>query len=92
MRFRKIDYHHEQELRIIYQYHHWEKIMRHTLGEYPKLYLQSDFYPDIKEIILGSKFENRADKMPHLQEQIERMCGKTGGDMPRVTLSAIEYR
>lgn len=90
--FKNADYHHEQELRIIYQYHHWEKIMRHTPGEYPKLYLQSDFYPDIKEIILGPKFENRADKMPYLQEQIERMCGKTGGDMPRVTLSAIEYR
>lgn len=90
--FKNADYHHEQELRIIYQYHHWEKIMRHTPDEYPKLYLQSDFYPDIKEIILGPKFENRADKMPYLQEQIERMCGKTGGDMPRVTLSAIEYR
>lgn len=90
--FKNADYHHEQELRLIYQYHHWEKEMMHTAGDFPKLYIQSDFYPDIKEIILGPKFENRADKMPYLQEQIERMCEKTGGNIPKITLSSIEYR
>lgn len=90
--FKNADYHHEQELRIIYQYPHWEKEMKHTPGDCPKLYIQPNFHPDIKEIILGPKFENRADKMPYLQEQVERMCGQTQGNMPRITLSAIEYR
>lgn len=90
--FKNADYHHEQELRIIYQYHHWERKMMHTAGEYPKLYIQPEFHPDILEIILGPKFENRADKMPYLQEQVERMCEKTGGIMSRITLSSIEYR
>ena len=90
--FKDADYHHEREMRIVYQYHKYDKEMRHTPGEYPKLFIRPDFYPNIKEIILGPKFEDRADKMPYIQEQIQKLCEKNGMPEPLITLSSIEYR
>ncbi len=90
--FKDADYNHEQELRIVYQFHKHDEQFQHTEGDYPKLYIRPEFYPKIKEIILGPKFEGRAEKMPYLQEQLEKMCEEIGIAMPVCSMSAIEYR
>lgn len=90
--FKDADYQHEQELRILYSYGWASDDFRHTPGEFPKLYLQPDFYIWIKELILGPKVENIAEKMPYLQEQIEKMCDEVGVLMPEITVSEIQYR
>ena len=43
-------------------------------------------------MILGPKVENIAEKMPYLQEQIEKMCDEVGVLMPEITVSEIQYR
>ncbi len=90
--FKDADYHHEREIRIFYQYLKANDDFCHTPGDCPKLYIMPRFYPDIEEIILGPKFEGRAERMPYLQEQLEKMCRYTGGRMPWLTTSGIEYR
>ena len=90
--FKDADYQHEQELRILYSYGRASDDFRHTPGEFPKLYLLPDFYIQMKELILGPKVENIAEKMPYLQEQIEKMCDEIGLLMPEITVSEIQYR
>ena len=36
--------------------------------------MATEFYAELKEVILGPKFMNRSDVMPYLQEQIDLMC------------------
>lgn len=90
--FKDADYQHEQELRILYSYGEASDEFRHTPGEFPKLYLLPDFYIWMKELILGPKVENIAEKMPYLQEQIEKMCDEIGVLAPEITVSEIQYR
>lgn len=90
--FKDADYNHEQELRIIYSFSKRDDTFRFTSQEIPRVFIQPEFYPNIKEIILGPKDENRSAKMPFLQVRIEEMCEKTGRDMPALSMSAIEYR
>ncbi len=90
--FKDADYHHEQEVRLYYHFYGHQPIFRYTPGEYPLLYIQKDFYPLIREVILGPKFEDRFRKMPYLQEQMEMLSEKIGMEMPMITVSDIEYR
>lgn len=90
--FKNADYQHEQEMRILYSYDEISDEFQHTDGDFPKLYLRPDFEIQMKEIILGPKVENIAEKMPYLQEQIFKMCELTQTDIPELTVSEIEYR
>lgn len=90
--FKDADYRHEQEVRILYRFHEADDAFFHTPGEYPLLYVHPEFSVDIREIILGPKFEKLSERMPYLTEQVEKMCRVTGGSMPKITISSIEYR
>lgn len=76
----------------MYTYDEVSEVFIYTKGEFPKLYISQDFYIEMKEIILGPKVENIAEKMPYLQEQIAKMCEKTQTQMPEITVSGIEYK
>lgn len=90
--FKDSDYSYEQELRIFYNYHDSSRGFWHTAGEYPLLFVQPDFPVKIKEIIVGPKFKNIAERMPYIQEQLEEMCRITGMDFPDITASNIDYK
>lgn len=90
--FKSSDYQYENEMRIVYTYPHRDDVFKHTNEDYPKLYIQTNQSINIKEIILGPKFNDIAGKMPYLQEQIERMCETTGRPIPRLSLSSIDYK
>jgi hypothetical protein len=90
--FKDANYKQEQESRILYYFSEYAEAMKHTPGEYPKLYLQTDFTIRIREIILGPKVGQISEMLPYLQEQLEKLCKKTGDDMPDITLSEIDYR
>lgn len=90
--FKDNSYYYEQECRILYEFTECQNSIRHTDGEYPLLFVQTDFPVQLKEIILGPKFENLSKKIPYIQEQIEEMCQRTGMRMPEITISDIDYR
>ena len=90
--FKDSSYYYEQECRILYEFTECQNNMRHTDGEYPLLFVQTDFPVQLKEIILGPKFESLSRKIPYIQEQIEEMCQRTGLRMPEITISDIDYR
>lgn len=56
------------------------------------LFISPDFPVHMKEIITGPKFQDLAKRMPYLKEQLEILCRARGMDMPRLTMSAIEYK
>ena len=45
-----------------------------------------------KQIHLGPKVTDIANRIPYLQEQIELMCEQTGTLIPKITISNIDYR
>lgn len=90
--FKDNSYYYEQECRFLYEFSEYQNIIRHTNGEYPLLFVQTDFPVQLKEIILGPKFENISRKIPYIQEQVEEMCRHTGVNMPEITISDIDYR
>lgn len=65
---------------------------QHTNGEYPLLFVQSNFPVVIREIVIGPKFPYRARRMPYIQEQIEYMCEINDSPCPKLTLFNIEYK
>ena len=89
--FKDSSYAYEKEVRICYQYPGVDEAFRHTSGEFCKLYVATDFPVAIKEVILGSKFLNRSEVMPYLQEQIDRMSEMCKMQVTQITLSDIEY-
>ena len=90
--FKDNSYSYEQEYRIMYPFDQHNKKMRHTHGSPPKLFVLPPGPIQIKEIILGPKFENAAIVMPYLREQLEKMAEKTSTEIPKVTFSNIEFR
>jgi len=90
--FKDNSYSYEQEVRILYLFSKPNKNFKHTDNEIPKLFIIPDFYLQIKEIILGPKVSDIADRIPYLQEQIELMCEKTRTSIPKITISNIDYR
>ena len=76
----------------MYEYVEPQGDILHTDGKYPLLFVQPEFPIQLKEIILGPKFENISRKIPYIQEQVAEMCRCTGMKMPEITISDIEYR
>jgi hypothetical protein len=90
--FKDNSYSYEQEVRILNIFPRPNKDFKHTDNEIPKLFILPDFYLQIKEIILGPKVTDIANRIPYLQEQIELMCEQTGTLIPKITISNIDYR
>lgn len=90
--FKESSYSYEEEIRFLYIYKKIEKEFKHTDQSVPKLFIIPEFPICIKEVILGPKVINIAEKIPYLQEQIELMCEKTGMENPKITVSDIEFR
>lgn len=92
--FKDSSYSYEREYRIIYAYPKApsDKILLCTAQTPPKFFVQPDFHVQIDELILGPKFQNISDHIPYLQRQLEEMAEKTGKDVPKITLSNIDYR
>ena len=76
----------------MYPFDQHNKKMRHTIGSPPKLFILPPGTIQIKEIMLGPKFENAVNLMPYLREQLEIMAEKTSTEIPKVTFSNIEFR
>lgn len=89
--FKDASYSYEKEVRICYQFPDVDPIFRHTPGEFGKLFVETDFRVQLKEIILGPKFMNMADVIPYLQEQIDIMCRATKTNLSQITISDIAY-
>lgn len=87
--FKDSSYSYEQELRVIYQ---TKDNILHTDGDKPWLFVQTPFPLQLDEVILGPRFQDVSTRVPYLQEQIDQMCEKTDTEMPRITLSEIDYR
>lgn len=90
--FKDSSYHYEKEVRILYAFSEVSDHFQHTDGEYPLLFVQSEFPVIIREIVIGPKFPDRARRMPYIQEQIEYMCEINDSLCPKLTLSNIEYK
>lgn len=92
--FKDSSYSYEREYRIIYAYPKApsDKILLRTAQTPPKFFVQPDFHVQIDELILGPKFQDISDHTPYLQRQLEEMAEKTGKDVPKITLSNIDYR
>ncbi len=90
--FKDADYCHEQEVRILYLFPGQDDSFCHTGGQFPMLFISPDFPVSMKEVITGPKFPELAKRMPYLKEQLEILCRAKGMDMPRLTMSAIEYK
>ncbi len=89
--FKNSDYSHEQELRILYHKHPTDTAIRHTAGDPPLLYVQTEFNVCIKEIIMGPKSQNMPRRIPYIQQRLHTMCEKTATPLPQLSISAIEY-
>lgn len=90
--FKDYTYSYEQECRIMEQYSSVSDDFQHTKRDIPMLFVYSKNPIQLSEVILGPKMKNTVDSLPYLKEQIEKMCRKTGREMPRITFSGIEYR
>ena len=90
--FKDSSYHYEKEVRILYAFSEVSDHFRHTDGEYPLLFVQSEFPVMIREIVIGPKFPDRARRMPYIQEQIEYICKINDSPCPKLTFSNIEYK
>lgn len=90
--FKDANYQHEQEFRIMYSYPCACDAFCHVEMEYPKLYVYPKTRVQIKELILGPKLQGIAEKVPFIQEELEKMCRQTGGEIPQITVSEIEYQ
>lgn len=101
--FKDISYSYEQEYRIMYQFEKYDERIRHTKPKellkgtetkalVPMLYVLPDHPIQIKELILGPKFEDITNTLPYLHEQLEKMAERTGTKEPRITISNINFK
>lgn len=90
--FKDSSYSYEQELRIKQTFTGVSNEFHHTNGEPQKLFVVPEGVVPIKEVILGAKFENVADTIPFLTEQLEILAEKVGVVIPKVTVSNIDFR
>ena len=90
--FKDYTYSYEQECRIMEQYSSVSDDFQHTKSDIPMLFVYSKNPIQLSEVILGPKMKSTVDTLPYLKEQIEKLCRKTGREMPRITFSGIEYR
>ena len=90
--FKDSSYSYEQEIRLMYKYDTSVDTIKKTKQNPKKLFIPSKEPVQINEIILGPRFENVSEYYPYLQEQLEKMAEKTKTNVPKVTLSSIDYR
>lgn len=90
--FKDDSYSYEQEVRILYLYSKVGKNFEHTPQQIPKLFITTDYCIQLKEIILGPKVSDISNRIPYLQEQVEKMCKEINADIPEITISNIDYR
>ena len=91
--FKDADYYHENETRII---------SIGTPGTYeltkttdpPLLYQYLEGYPEIDEVVVGPKFEDRPRKVMYMQAKIDDFYyqPKINMEPPKITFSTIDYR
>ena len=90
--FKDSSYSYEHEMRFIYRRRMLSEKFRHTAQQPPMLFYVPSDPIHIKELILGPKFENTANTIPYLQEQVEQMSRDNRTPVPRITLSNIDFR
>lgn len=90
--FKDAAYSHEQEIRLLYQFNSFNSQIKQTDGNFPMLYVETDFLVAIEELIFGPKVSDLPAKVPYLQSQIEQMCESLDIATPELTVSSIEYR
>lgn len=90
--FKDDSYSYEQEVRILYLYSKAGNNFEHTPQPIPKLFISTDYFIQLKEIILGPKVSDISNRIPYLQEQVEKMCKEINTDFPEITISNIDYR
>ena len=97
--FKDSDYCHEQETRILekrYPDVNCRETECNDKNDVPLIYFKDYDYPQIEEIILGPKFEDRTKKAIYLQNKIDCFYGKNSGQIdlkrPKITLSNVDYR
>ena len=90
--FKDSSYSYEQEIRLMYKFEESNDEIKKTKQNPKKLFMPSKRPIQIKEIILGPRFENVSDYYPYLQEQLEKMAKETDTKVPIVTMSSIDYR
>lgn len=90
--FKDNSYCYENEKRIMISYDTASKDFHHTNQYPPKLFVYSEKPVQLNEVILGPKVENIYDLVPYLEEEIDKMCEKTGKEIPMITYSRIDYK
>lgn len=76
----------------MYRYDTYSEKIQHTESDPPMLFVFPSKYIQIEEVILGPKFENVSSTIPYLWEQLEKMAGKIHYDIPKISISNIDYR
>ena len=90
--FKDSSYSYEGEARVMYNFTSPNSKIEHTRQTPPKLFVRSEFPMVIKEIILGPKFKNVSEWIPHIKEQIDKLSQEIGIEAPKITISNIDYR
>ena len=90
--FKDASYSYEQEYRMMFSFEKSNTRIKHTKQNTEKLFVLSEQPIQIDELILGPCFENMADTLPFLREQLEFMAEKTGTVPAKITLSNIDFR
>lgn len=85
-------YWHEKESRIIFDERINEDKLKYTGGDIPKIFYQGQFTLSIKEVILGPKCKDAAEKALYLYKQFLEMNQAFDVQIPKLTISSIEYR
>lgn len=76
----------------MYPYIGTSDIVQHIDQIPPRLYIRTTYPVVIKEIILGPKFDNFPNCIPHICEQVELMCKQCDVQFPKISFSIIGYR
>lgn len=90
--FKDSTYSYEQEKRIMYIYDSSTNNIRYTKQNPPKLYVLHNIPINIKEVILGPKFNDVSDMMPYLGHQLELMANRYNYSAPKITISNIDFK
>ncbi len=72
---------------MLYSFSGTSDIVQHTDQIPPRLYVKTTYPVAIKEIILGPRFENVSEWIPHMCEQVELMCKQWDLQFPKISIS-----
>ena len=88
--FKNSDYAHEQETRLLYNNLGANEMLQTTNDD--MIFYKMEALPEIEEIILGPKFEEKQKTSIYLQYNGDRLYGRLNMNNPRITYSSIEYQ